>query len=258
MTAKAPIALSIEGDLDLDALATAVSSLKALIAALADEYAPDDRFIWRITELSAGSAHIGIGAADGDTEGAQRVIERYAALAADLALGKPMDQPAAISRPAKKIVRLNENPGVRGVVFAANGSEHRVSAATITSRRPLASTYTDAGSVQGEVAAISRNGGLSLMLREDLTGASVKCRLREDQEEEALAAWRSGYAIVTGEVRYSAQGGPPKAMTDVKKIEPLDEDAEWEAVLARARGAFPWKPGDEPAEVTIRRLRDAW
>lgn len=258
MTAKSPIALSVEGDLDLDALATAVSSLKALIAALASEYAPADRSTWRIAELSAGSAHIGIVAANGDTEGAQRVIEQYAALASDLVSGKPLDRPAAISRPAKRIVRLNENPGVRGIVFVANGSERRVSAATIASRRSPASTYTDAGSVQGEVAAMSRNGELILTVREDLTGASVKCRLREDQGEEALAAWRAGYAILTGEVRYAARGGSPKEVTDIKKIEPLNEDAEWEAVLERARGAFPWKPGDEPAEVTIRRQRDAW
>lgn len=49
----------------------------------------------------------------------------------------------------------------------------------------------------------------------------------------------------------------PNESEERDDMEPPNRDFTTTGDFRRARGVIPWQPGDEPAETTIRRLRDA-
>jgi hypothetical protein len=89
---------------------------------------------------------------------------------------------------------------------------------------------------------------------EETYGRSVAGRFDADMSEEMRQVW-GRRAVVEGIITRDAQTGWPLTITDVQRVS-LAPEAKPGAFL-RARGALPFSSENEPAEVTIRRLRDA-
>lgn len=76
---------------------------------------------------------------------------------------------------------------------------------------------------------------------------TVSSRIKEAQPPYESAA-TTALAVCRAWLRYRAAQSAPVATAR--------DDSEPKPDYRRARGALPWKPGDEPAEKSIRRLRD--
>ena len=59
---------------------------------------------------------------------------------------------------------------------------------------------------------------------------------------------------VTGRVTRDGETGQARAVREITAIDPIPEVKPGSYKIAR--GALPWQEGDEPAEVSLRRLRD--
>ena len=83
---------------------------------------------------------------------------------------------------------------------------------------------------------------------------AVPCYLQEDQEDKMREIWGKN-VIVTGRITREPDNGRPVSIREITSIDPVVEAAPGSYKIAR--GIFQWSQGDEPAEVSIRRLRDA-
>lgn len=252
------IAFSIEGDVDIGTLETAVSSLRELVLALQADHAPHSNLTWGVSDLQAGSARISLEARESSPQ-AREIVERYDAIASDLSADRPLEASAAVRRPIRKLARLTKRKGVRSVTFATADATHAVTQLGPRAARSEGATYTDIGSVEGEVVSINRQNDLHMTLLDDMRQRAIRCQLSPEHAELAAEAWQLGFARVTGLVTHRSPSGDPISVRDVTRIEALsDEDEHWDEDWKAARGSIPWNPGDPPAEVLIRRLRDEW
>ena len=256
--ARPIIAFSIEGDVDIETLATAVSSLQELVSALQDDHAPGSRVSWRVGELRAGSAHISLEAEE-TSPAARRIAESYETIAADLSADRTLECSAAVRRPIRKLARLTKRRGVRSVTFATGGASHPVMQLGPRAAKSNAATYADRGSVEGEVIALNRRKKLQLTLLDDLYDCAIRCHLAQEHAELAAEAWQLGFARITGLVTYQSANGHPIEVREVTAIEcTTNTDEHWDEDWKAARGAIPRGPDDPRAEVLIRRMRDEW
>lgn len=256
--ARPIIAFSIEGDVDIKTLATAAAGLHELVSALQADHAPNSNLTWRVGELRAGSAHIRLEAREASPQ-ALEIAKRYDAIAADLSMDRPLEASPAVRRPIRKLARLTKRKGVQSVAFATADATHAVTQLGPRSAKSEGTTYADIGSVEGEVVSINRQNDLHMTLLDDMRQCAVRCQLSPEHADLATEAWQLGFARITGLVTHRSPSGDPISVRNVTRIEALsDEDEHWEEDWKAARGSIPWKPGDPPAEVLIRRLRDEW
>ena len=256
--ARPIIAFSIEGDVDIGTLETTVSGLRELVLALQADHAPGSRVSWRVGDLRAGSAHIRL-EADDESGAARHVMEKYEQLAADIRADRELICSAAVRRPVRRLAKLTHQKAVKSVTFATSDAEHSITGLGKRAARNEVTTYADPGWVEGDVISLSRRNGLQLTLLDDIHQQAVTCHLSPEQGDLAEQAWRSGAACISGMVTRDSLTDRPSAVRDVTKIDCLsDDDEHWDEDWKAARGAIPWKPGDPPAEVLIRRLRDEW
>ena len=95
---------------------------------------------------------------------------------------------------------------------------------------------------------------IRLAVEDAVFGRVVYCYLNDDQGELARKIWRSRVSI-TGMIFRDPDTGRPievRQVKDVQEVEPSRPKS-----YKQARGILPWHDGDEPSEVTMRRLRDA-
>ena len=252
------IAFSIEGDVDLGTLETAISSLRELVLALQADHAPGSRVSWRVGDLRGGSAHIHL-EANAESSAARHVAEKYEQLAADIRADRELVCSAAARRPVRRLVRLAHQKEVKSVTFATDDAAHSITRLGRNAARNEAATYAASDSVEGDVISLSRRNGLQLTLLDDIHQQAVTCHLSPEQCDLAEQAWRAGAARVSGMVTRDALTDRPSTVRDIARIDCLsDTDEHWDEDWKAARGSIPWKPGDPPAEVLIRRLRDEW
>lgn len=250
------IAFSIEGDVDIETLATAAAGLHELVSALQADHAPNSNLTWRVGDLRAGSARISLEAREASPQ-AREIVERYDAIAADLSADRPLEASAAVRRPIRKLARLTKRKGVQSVTFATAETNRTVRRLGTRAAKSDAATYSEVGSVEGEVVSVSRRNGLRMTLLDDIDDRTIRCRLRPEQAESAIEAWQLGFARVSGLIICQSSSGHPIEVRDVTQIESFsDDDEHWDEDWKAARGSIAWGPDDPPAEVLIRRLRD--
>ena len=110
------------------------------------------------------------------------------------------------------------------------------------------------GIISGTVGAVFTRPKLKLELHDDLFGSAVCCYLDESQYEY-VSDMESRHVSITGMIRRDPDTGRPIEVRNVKSVKLIEEAPP--GSYRQARGAVPWHEGDEPAEVTIRRIRDA-
>ena len=106
------------------------------------------------------------------------------------------------------------------------------------------------GSVKGIVQTISNRDGLIFILYDSIFDSPVVCHLENSQYAQ-LSDILGEKVIITGRITRHPETGQPTSIEDITEITPVSTGN-----YQIARGIFDWQEGDEPAEITIRRLRD--
>lgn len=109
------------------------------------------------------------------------------------------------------------------------------------------------GAVEGRVQTLSNRGSLHFIVYDLLFDKAISCYLEEGQEETMRDVWGQ-MAVVEGIVKRDPRSGRPLTIRRIRNVQPqrsVDSDA-WRAAEGVLRSV-----ANEPAEQTIRRIRDA-
>ncbi len=124
----------------------------------------------------------------------------------------------------------------------------------IDSHHDVADYPQSLGVISGVVRVLTDKPSLRLVLYDAVFQQRVVCYLESDQQELARRAWGNTVAV-TGLIARDAHTGRPLEIYDISSITPIEPPIS--GSYRQARAALGWHEGDEPAEVIIRRIRDA-
>lgn len=251
------LTLTLDGDIPLDLFARAVTHFKDLVVALSDEASDDQVVEWHIEHLQSGSAIIEIRPYADDIEIIDRIVRAYDEVGEALANREPVPFSQAVANAAYGLTGLL-NGKITGLAL-----QTRYNRFTITEAAPIQHTTAAAhrpawGEVRGEVGGITRRPNaqdtpnVQITIYDELFGRAVACHLGPGWHDKVTQYWGKRIAV-TGLVYRDAQSDRPYKVREITSINilRLPSGEYW-----RARGAIPWQLGDEPAEASIRRLRD--
>lgn len=249
---KDTLTLVLNGDVPLGLFAEAMRYFDVLIQSLTEEVAGPYNVEWTIHRLSEGSARATIRGHSEEVESIEKVVRAYEIIGVSLADRRPIPYSETVAVSARAITSLL-NGHVRSVDFSTD--DH-----TVSIRQPVRADEVispvrrrqSLGVITGTVRAIW-DQPIKLGLYDSLFEKTVYCFLRSDQERLARDVWRK-HVAVTGLITRDPETGRPLEIHDVKQVKVLAEAAP-SASYRQARGSLPGD--DEPAEVTIRRMRDA-
>ena len=259
------ITLMLEGEVSLEAFATALKSLSSLVNALTIE--EGGGIEWTVEDLQPGSALATVKGRSSRPERVERVVRDYNSVGRALQENIQIQRGPQVSRPALKLGRLVGN-GVRRIRFETSEETTVISKRPSSRRRqapPLeiatveiatvqgsgTSMSVALGAVEGEVQTLTKRNTLRFTLYDVLSDRAVSCYLQEGQEDIMREVWGK-QALVEGRVSRDPTDGHPIAVRQVRKVTPLVKQGDY--TLARA--ILPLALGTELPEERIRRLRD--
>ncbi len=249
---KDTLTLALEGDVGLNEFSEAVRQFTALVHALSQEIGDESPIEWIIQELYSSSA---VATVQGicETEGVvDRVVDAYATVGNALASGQDIPFSYGVARAATSLTGVLDG-GITSIRFETADSDVIITGKPSAGYKSRPMKYAF-GTVKGTVQTLMMRKSLKFMLYDHLFDKAISCYLKEGQEEEMRNAWGKR-AAVFGRVGREPEYGRPVVVRDVNNIR-IIRDVE-PGSYKRAKGAIPWKEGDEPAEIIIRRLRDA-
>ena len=245
------ITFALDGAADLAAFEDAVSAARTLVGELDDARHPDDRIAWAVGPAGDGLAGVQLRPCSEDRDRACRVASRVGKIAAAIVADAPIEAPANARKAAWALARLPARNGIGALIIAAGGTTHRILRLGRGSAMVPDAVKTEDWYVSGKVAELRADGEPCMIVIDCDYDHPVCCYV--DPEAAAPRPARVGDEVsVFGTVLRAPWFERPLEVRNVTKVEvELDPENAWK----RARGAIKWKPGDEPAEVTIRRLR---
>ena len=245
------ITFAIEGAADLETFEDAVSAARALVGELEDARHPDDHVAWAVGPAIGGLVGVQLRPCSEDHDRARKVASRVATIAAAIVADAPIDAPVNARKAAWALARLPARDGIDAMIIAADGTTHRILHLGRGSAMAPDAVKTEDWYVSGEVAEFRADGEPCMIVIDCEYDHPVCCYA--DPEMAVPRPARVGDEVsVFGTVLRAPWFERPLEVRNVTKVEvELDPENAWK----RARGAIRWKPGDEPAEVTIRRLR---
>ncbi len=205
---------------------------------------------WVIEDLHPGSAVVTLRGEAEDAAKVERIVGEYDSIGRALERREDLHYSLEVNRAAQAVSNLaNTFEYVRfetlsgDYTISGNGAEppHRALAVSI-------------GAISGRVQTLSNRGSLRFSLYDTVHDKAVGCYLQPGQEESMREAW-GRLARVSGSVSRERDSGRPVAVRQILDFEILKDIAPGSYRLAR--GAVPWKPGDQMPEDVIRQLRDA-
>ncbi len=245
------ITFAIEGTADLGAFEDAVSAARTLVGELDDARHPDDQIAWVVGPADGGLAGVQLRPCSEDCDRACEVASRVGKIAAAIVADAPIDAPANARKAAWALARLPARDGIAAMIIAAGGATHRISRLGRGSAMVPDAVKTEDWYVSGRVAELRAGGEPCMIVIDHEYDHPVCCYI--DPEAAMPRPARVGDEVsVFGTVLRAPWFERPLEVRNVTKAKvELDPENAWK----RARGAIKWKPGDEPAEVMIRRLR---
>ncbi|MGC1378166.1 MAG: hypothetical protein WA821_18190 [Anaerolineales bacterium] len=249
---KDTLTFVLEGEVTLNAFASALSDFNALLNGLSREAGGNAAIEWRVDELYAGSAVATFQGVYEDQNMIEKVVDAYETVGEALANGQEIPFSEAVRRSARNITNLL-NGKITSLRFETPAREFIVSGKARIGEKAPPMKYS-LGTVKGTVQTLSMRRKLSFTIWDALFDKPVNCYLKEGEEERMRNAWGKR-AVVSGRIGRQSESGRPIVIREVKDIRIL-EDADTGS-YKRARGVLPWQPGDEKPEETLRRLRNA-
>lgn len=251
------VTLVLDGQPTLDDLAAALDGLRELLRGLGQEVAKDRPITWQVDTLETGSAVTTFLGTGQEPPVVHDVADRFLSSGRALGAGdlSAFSQNLDVARGADKIIGVL-NGRVPSVRFETAEDDVIISVAPTPTPEtspgnPSPGAY---GAVMGRVQTLSNRGGLRFTLYDQLHDRAVSCYLHDGQQELMRGVWDK-LALVKGWVKRDPATGRPTSVRQIRNVIPRDEGrrGDWR----NASGALASISSTEPAEVTIRRLRDA-
>lgn len=245
------ISLLVQGQLDVDTFAAAVAGLRDLATALATNLTPDAPVTWELEQLAYGSASITLRAESDSPSAPATLTGAYLDVWEAIAEDRELDCPREVRDSARRLAALTRRERVTGLKCSAATRRVQISRLGPNAGRSSMGVKS-IGVVTGQIESLSRRGDLHLTMVDDVFHSRVALHLRKGQEELGRNAWDT-HATVHGTITEDADTGHPTEVRNITKVEPASRYSK--GAWRSARGAFPWRPGDPPAEMLIRELR---
>jgi hypothetical protein len=259
MPTSETLTVALEGpDISLSSFVSAVTALDALVKDLSAEVAPGSKLVWEVDDLQMGSAIATIRGrtVSGDPEGVARVSAAYETIGEALTGGTAIPYSERVGADVAALTAVLDDH-VQAVRLETAKRDYTIAAKwarpspVVPTARPLISL----GAVEGRVQTLSNRGSLRFTLYDTLDDRAIACYLKPGEEDRIQMLW-GRRVIVEGEIRRDPWSGRPTAIRQITDVVPLPERGpdDWQA----AKGALAEVWNGEPAEETIRRIRDAW
>lgn len=248
--ARDSVTLRIEGEVTVNRAIETLQRFADVLTGLAAERQAD--VTWILSDLQHGSAIATATARAND----ERSIELVPALVDDfLDAGRAIERGTVIDAPVLRLLSaLVSTADERNPIILETETDEVIfnQGAQLALPAPTPAGKTRAfGSVRGRVETLSHRRGLRFTLFDLLTDHAVSCYLDDEHEALMRDVW-GRIADVTGTVTRDAETGRALAVRQITSIDLVQEGTA--DGFRRARAAIS---GREPAEVTIRRMRDA-
>lgn len=257
MPTSETLTVALEGpDISLSSFRAALSALDDLLKILTAEVAAKSSLAWDIESLDVGSATATIRGRTitGDPDAVGRVTTAYEAIGDALQRGAPVPYPPQVRRHVTALTRVLEDH-VAALRLETANEDYRIlkegRQQDAAAQRPLVTL----GAVEGRVQSLSNRRSLRFTLYDALNDRAVACYLKPGEQDMIRALWGLR-VVVEGEVYRDPLTGRPNAIRQVTDVVPLPERGpeEWREAVGALADAWD----GEPAEETIRRIRDAW
>lgn len=247
------LVLALEGDVRLDQFSEAVSHFHKLLVQLTQEVAADTKIEWDLEDLQYGSAIMAVAGRADTEEPVLRVISAFEDVGQSLQQHQPIPFSRHVTREAELLTKLIGGD-IKAVRLGTARKEAIIyglfDAKKITTAKPMVSF----GSVKGRVQSISNRGKLRFTLYDGVFDKPVSCYVKEDRQDILADIW-DRVVFVSGRVTRQPDSGQPVSVREITSIDfvPIIEPGSYRM----ARGILAGSGEPEPAEVSIRRLRDA-
>jgi hypothetical protein len=251
--ASETVTVYLDGEPTLDDLATALDALRDMLSGLADT--PEQAAIsWTVDALERSSALATFRGVATNPQDVVHVTDRYLQTARAIQSGASIDKRVAPA--TQKLLGLLNG---RMPHFRLETADDDVTISTQTAPpavvvENITSLPVTFGAVEGRIQTLSNRGSLHFTLFDLVRDKAVSCYLQEGQQELMRDAW-GRIAIVEGRIKRDLETGRPQTIRQVRRVTFVQEGhrGDWR----RAEGALRGVGDPEPAEDTIRRLRDA-
>lgn len=244
------ITLELNGEVSLGAFAEALGHLRRLLDGLSAEKSGEARIEWTVEQLSAGSVLTMVRGDAEQMESVERVADAYLEVGRYLHREEEIPYPDDVKRAAHALTKVL-NGKITSIRFETSDDEVEIFSGS--ARQPARVSYAY-GAVEGRVRTLSDRKGLRFQLYDAGSDHPVMCYLARGQEDLMRNAW-GRRAIVEGYVGRNPVTGVPTRIRNVSHVDVLPDKVP--GSYRAARGVLR-SAGREPAEETIRRLRDAW
>lgn len=246
------LTLALEGDVLLHQFNETMRRFQNLVNALSQEVAEGFEITWFIDALQGGSALATIiGIAD-EEEPVQKVVNAYTIIGKSLQYREPIPFSQHVAREAQALTHVigDRITEIRFITAERDSVIYGVFDEKLASIAPRVSF----GGVKGRVQGLNSRRNLKFTVYDSIYDKPVTCFLKEGQEEKMRDIWGKE-VIVFGHVTRGIDDGQPKSIRDISSIDTVLDVIP--GSYKTARGILNWSEGDEPAEVSIRRVRDA-
>ncbi len=247
------LTIALEGDVLLPQFVETMLHFRNLVDLLSREIAPDAGIEWLIEDLQAGSAMATVVGLADEPEPIVRVVNGYSRIGDALQRGVPMPFSDSVRREAIAITKAIHTK-VTAVRFETADTDNIVYGEFAPAAKNMRVPRTSFGAVSGRVQSLTSRGKLKFTLYDAILDKPVNCYLNDGQEDLMREIWGQ-QVIVVGRVTREPDKGRAvnvRNITSVEHVKPIRPDS-----FRAARGILSWMPGDETAEVSVRRLRDA-
>lgn len=247
---KNQIALKLEGTVDLDEFAKAISAFNDLVQALTKEVGSDE-VVWTISELKYGSAYAEAQGFAPTFEPVERVVSAYRTVANAISGKEPIPYSTTVVEPARRLTNII---GEKIPALSMMAGEYLATYITQPIERLIKTEKLRAlGVLTGQIETLQRRRSC-FTLYDSLFNQGVQCYVEEDLMEQLRQAWGKEVSV-TGVIIRDPETGRPLEMRDIIDIQLREEDQS--DALRLAKGILAQYASPIPSEQRIQELRHA-
>lgn len=249
----ATLVLALEGDVKLDQFSEAVTHFHRLLLQLAQEVAAGTKIEWDLEDLQYGSAMMVVAGRAETEEPVLEVVSAFEAVGRSLQHHQPIPYSRPVAKEAEALTKLIYGD-IKAVRLGTARQEAIIYSLFDAKKIGTAQLLVSFGSVKGRVQSISNRGKLRFTLYDAVFDKPVSCYVTEGRQDILTDIWDK-VVFVSGRVTRQPDSGQPVSVREITAIDvvPIIEAGSYR----KARGILAGGGEPEPAEVSIRRLRDA-
>ena len=247
------LTFALDGEVPLDAFASAMDHFSRLVTALSGEVAANVAIDWTVEALEVGSAVATVRGDSANAEYLSRVVRAYETVGRTLEEGAAIPYSPKVNKEARALLQVLDGR-VTAVRFETANVGATIYGRAQSNRTAIPTARTARGAIKGRIQTLTSRHRLRFTLYDTLFDRAVTCYLEEGKEEMMRDAW-GRLSVVEGRVSRDAVTGRPVAIRHVQQISFVPDVRP--GSYRDARGVAPVGAGALSPEEAIRRVRDA-